>query len=143
MSESLENENWEMSQERQFIENLLCQRFNFFLVIYAAVIAGVLAAGQQQHLRWILFLGTVLTTALAFTVFRADAKLTIILEDHLYKKSDHPAAIIDSAVKQKQWHRRFFSVRRIVGLWTPCFCVLSLFVGWILSLPCIDVIKVK
>ena len=36
--------NWDMSQERAFLENLLSQRFNFFLVFFSLVVAGVLAA---------------------------------------------------------------------------------------------------
>ena len=135
--------NWDMSQERQFIENLLCQRFNFFLVIYAAVIGGALAAGEQAHLCSILCLGTVLTAALAFTIFRADAKLSIILDDHLYKLDGHEAKIINDEIKQKPWYRRFCSARKILGWVIPIFCVLTLLAGFILSLPCIEIVKVK
>lgn len=42
---------WDMSQERAFIENLLGQRFNFFLVFFSLTVAGSVNAKAQIHLQ--------------------------------------------------------------------------------------------
>ena len=70
---------WEFSQERVFIENLFCQRFNFFIVIFSLVIAGAVAANTQLKLDVILWLGFVLCTLVGLTLYRNYVALISIL----------------------------------------------------------------
>lgn len=56
---------WDMSQERMFIENLLCQRFNYFLIFFSLTIAGFSNAKNEWIGETMLILGAVIITMLA------------------------------------------------------------------------------
>lgn len=118
---------WDMSQERVFIEQLLNQRFNFFLTIFTLVIAGAINAKQQLHLQIILCLGLAIEFALASLLARSQEKLDLILRD-LFSDSSHPATIIDARAKPEG------SRRRLVGVWIPRTCCVVLFLAVILAL---------
>ena len=49
----------DLSQEREFMENLLNQRFNFLLVFFSLVIAGALAARSHDQAVLVLQVGAV------------------------------------------------------------------------------------
>lgn len=106
---------WDMSQERAFIEILLNQRFNFFMVFFSVVLAGALNAKVQLYFQIILTLGAVVTASFAVLLTRSQEKLDLILQD-LYSDATHPAAIINKRAKGR-------SRRRLVGIWIPRFCV--------------------
>ncbi len=117
---------WDMSQERVFIEQLLNQRFNFFLVIFSLVIAGCFNAKSQPHLLTILIIGAIGTTLLASALARSQEKLDIILED-LSRDPSHPATIINSRSNARG------SRRRLIGIWIPRLCCLTLITGALLA----------
>lgn len=116
---------WDMSQERAFIENLLGQRVNFFLLLFSLVIAGAISSKNQQHLIIVLVLGAIICWLLALTIFRSQQKLDLIL-DELMKNEEHPVAIIDKKAKG-------ISMRRIIGYIVPISCSISLTIGALLS----------
>jgi hypothetical protein len=90
---------WDLSQERVFMENLFCQRFNFFIVIFSLVIAGAASANTQPKLDAILWLGFVLCTLVALTLYRNYVKLIWILRS-LHKIPEHPVAQAAAHVEQ-------------------------------------------
>ena len=106
---------WDMSQERVFIENLLNQRFSFFLVVFSLVLAGAINAKMQIHLQAVLTLGAIVTTLFAAVLARSQEKLDLILKD-LFSDPSHPAAIIDKRATLGG------SRRRLIGVWIPRFC---------------------
>ena len=106
---------WDMSQERVFIEQVLNQRFNFFLVVFSLVIAGAINSKQQVHLQIILMIGLALELSLASLLARSQEKLDLILDD-LCSDPSHPIAIINSRARPKG------SRRRLVGIWIPRAC---------------------
>jgi len=118
---------WDMSQERAFIENLLGQRFNFFLIFFSLVIAGSVNAKTQTQLQIILGIGSVICFLFAAVLGRSQEKLDIILAD-LFTDESHPATIIDGRAKPCG------SRRRIIGIWIPRLCCAILIIGFILSL---------
>ena len=85
---------WDMSQERAFVENLLNQRFSFFLVFFSLVMAGSLNAKTQVMFDTILGIGSVIGVLFALVLSRTQAKLDLILAD-LFTDKSHPATIID------------------------------------------------
>ena len=113
---------WDMSQERAFIENLLNQRFSFFLVVFSLVLAGGINSKAQLHLELVLTLGALVTTLFALVLARSQEKLDLILDD-LTSDSTHPAAVIDKRAKPGG------SGRRLIGIWIPRLCCLVLIVG--------------
>jgi len=118
---------WDMSQERAFIESLLTQRFNFFLVLFSIVIAGSVNAKTQVQLRIILGIGTVVGVLFASVLGRSQEKLDLILND-LFTDDSHPATIIDKKAKKSG------SRRRLIGVWIPRLCCAVLIVLFALAI---------
>ncbi|MBM4064499.1 MAG: hypothetical protein FJ266_02485 [Planctomycetes bacterium] len=99
---------WDMSQERAFIENLLGQRFNFFLIFFSLVMAGSTNAKTQTQLQIILGIGSVICGLLASVLGRSQEKIDLILQD-LFADESHPAGIIDRRSKQGGSRRRIIA----------------------------------
>ena len=121
-------ESWDLSEERQFMENLFCQRFNFFIVIFSLVIAGAGSANTQLKLVSILWIGFALCLLVALTVYRNFIKLIWILQQ-LHKQEGHPVRVTGEGVKNKYGVRALFGVNPIIGIIIPLGCSLVLLVG--------------
>ncbi len=117
---------WDMSQERAFIENLLGQRFNFFLIFFSLVVAGALNAKSQLHFQIVLTIGGIICGLFAQVLARSQQKLDLILDD-LFQDSTHPARIIDDRAKPKR------GKRKIIGILIPQICVSVLVMGAIFA----------
>ena len=130
---------WDFNDEREFIENLLCQRFNFLLVIYSLFITASATTTQQANLTIILSLGTVLSILVSLTIWRAYIKLKINLQI-LHSLPQHAFEYVQNEVNALGW-KALFGVNPIIGFWAPLFCCISLTLGAILS--CCGVIKVS
>jgi hypothetical protein len=113
---------WDMSQERMFIENLLSQRFGFFLVAFSLVVAGAISCRVQLHLQIVLTLGAIVTFLFARVLGRSQEKLDIILAE-LWADPTHPATIVDKRAREGG------SQRRLIGVWIPWFCYHVLIAG--------------
>jgi len=118
---------WDMSQERAFIENLLGQRFNFFLVFFSLVIAGSVNSKTQLHLQIILGIGATICVLLATTLARSQEKLDLILND-LYSDPSHPVTIINKRAKPSG------SRRKVISSVIPRLCCLLLLAGFVCAL---------
>jgi hypothetical protein len=124
---------WTMSEEREFMENLLNQRFNFFLVVYGAVVVGASEADTTFASTTILSVGAMLLMLLLPTIGRAQVKLDCIIEEIRAKSAarltgdDHPVVVIDERAK---WSKTFpKSRRRLVGFYIPGFCCATIYVA--------------
>lgn len=111
--------NWTMSSERAFLENLLCARFNFFLVIFAAIIAGMIATENLLQVQLVLVSGTALCLLITLTLCRAQFKLDIIFKELRECQPDHPAIKLDNLAGG-------WSMRRLIGYGIPGLCCLFL-----------------
>lgn len=116
---------WDMSQERKFMENLLSQRFNFFLVTFALVVTGAVNCRLQIHLRLVLTIGAFLALGLVAVLWRSQEKLDLILTK-LISDESHPVSIIDKLAIGK-------SRRALIGRVIPAFCCIVLFLGAVLA----------
>ena len=108
---------WDMSQERMFIENLLCQRFNYFLIFFSLTIAGFSNAKNEWIGETMLILGAVIITMLANVLRWNQKKLNIILDD-LYNDESHPAKIIDDMAGKNR--------RKVMGIYIPSICSITI-----------------
>ena len=134
---------WDMSQERVFMEQLLNLRFNFFMVFFAAVMAGAAGAGQQYERSIILFIGMLLSVLFCLLLARAQWKLNLCLTNLTAVEPTHPYCIIDQEANPKKWWwlPPYFSVRRLMGYIIPPICSVMLAVGFVLSM--VGCLKVK
>lgn len=128
-AQSIQIVSWTMSQEREFIENLLCQRFNFFMVFFGLIVAGAFATRSEPLFCSILWVGAFVSLLLATTLFRAQMKLDFILEGFFKNHPDHPATIVHEACKDEL----LGSARRVIGYGIPLLCTVLLFLGAFLA----------
>jgi hypothetical protein len=120
---NLHSSSWDMSQERAFIENLLSQRFNYFMLFYSITIAGFVGAKNPIYAQIILTIGAIITALFASVLKRSQQKLDIILED-LFNDENHPAKIIDKIAGGSKGSRR-----RYIGVLIPTICYWTLTIG--------------
>lgn len=123
--------NWTMSDERAFMENLLCSRFNFFLVFVSLIIAGAVSTENPVHFKIVLVFGALISLPLAGTIWRTQRKLNIALNDYLFRESDHPAKKLKDACNKK---KGMPSMRNWIGYWIPLACCTLLVIGAVLAL---------
>lgn len=122
---------WDFHQEREFMENLLCTRFNFLLIVYSLFLAAAAATQSQTNMIIILYLGSFLTFLISITIWRCYVKLNIVFV-FLHNLPDHPFELIRNEIN-KLGIFGITGVNLIIGLWIPLFCVLSLLCGAILA----------
>ena len=60
----MNNEDWSLSKEREFIENLFCKTFNFFVLFFSIVFAGALHVKSNVK-TFVLSIGVVMCILLA------------------------------------------------------------------------------
>ena len=111
-----------MSDERKFIENLVGQRFNFFIVFFSLIVGGVLSTKNQAIVEIILTVGALIGWMITYTLVVAHIKLERIL---LKLDRNHPYWIIQEEVGK--------TGRKWIGIWIPVFCSAILTMGMILS----------
>jgi|GEM_PF-637787 len=122
-----ENYQWNFSQEREFVENLFCQRINFLLIIYAVFITAASCASSQMILFTVLSLGTVLCLLVWFPIRRAYVKLDVNFII-LHNLPQHPFEFIRT--EMTGWrHKPVLNVNWIIGNVVPWFCILTLAAG--------------
>ena len=73
-------DNWDLNQERVFLEGLLQQRFNFFIIVFSLIAVGGTSANSLSELNWVLTVGFVLSLLLALAVYRVFTKVDTVLE---------------------------------------------------------------
>lgn len=113
------------------MENLFCQRFNFFVVIFSLVIAGAASANTQTKLCAILCVGFVLCLLVGLTVYRNYVKLIWILRQ-LHATPGHPVSQSGVAMRSRG-RKALFGVNWIIGIVIPCACTGLLLIGAILA----------
>ncbi len=126
-----EHYGWDLNDEREFMENLFCQRFNFLLVVYSLFITAAASTSSQKTLTIILLLGAVLTLLVSMTIWRAYVKLIVNLRI-LHHMPNHAFQFIQTETDALGW-RGLFGVNSIIGFWVPAFCTVSLAYGAILA----------
>jgi hypothetical protein len=114
-------ESWGFPQEREFIENLLCQRFNFFLVFFGLVVAGAIACKEQLYLQILLWFGASIAFLISLTIAGLQWKLGVIL-DKIYLDRDSPIGFFYHNVCK-------LHISCIIGYLIPGICTLSLLFG--------------
>jgi hypothetical protein len=123
---------WDINQERMFVENLLAQRFNFFLVTFSLVLGGAASANSQLKLQLLLLCGLILCLLMWATVYRIYVKVDVTLK-MCYEHEDKFLYEIAKRTKQ-QGIIAFVGVNSLVGVWIPLSCVLIIVVALVLSL---------
>lgn len=118
------------SQEREFMENLLCQRFNFFLVSFSLFLAAAFASDTTHGRTAVLLAGLLVTILIGITIYRVHRKHHWIMQQ-LYHTEGHPAYLVNEAMK-KIGVVNLGSVSVLVGIIIPLACVATIAVlAWL------------
>ncbi len=123
--------NWDLSQERKFMEDLVQQRFNFLLVVYSLVIAGAVRTESEIELEILLTIGSVICSLLALTVYHAHIKLDVLLK-MLHEDESHPVHIVSKKIDSLGC-KALFGVTWIIGIVVPILCTATLIIGSLLT----------
>ena len=122
---------WNLSQERQFQEDLMYRGFHFFILFFSLAIGGAITARSQQHLCVLLTIGALVSLAMFLPIYRARVKLLVILRI-LHRIDKHPVAEVGKLLEESGiWST--YSVVHLIGLWIPLACCLMISLAAILS----------
>ncbi|GEM_PF-1689559 len=122
---------WDINQERVYLETLLNQRFNFYLVIFALIIGGSASANSPQKSTLILVSGLILCLLMWATVYRIHVKLDIVLK-MCYSHEGYFLKEIANRTKSKGIVG-LITVNSLIGIWIPLVCTLVIFIALLLS----------
>ena len=124
-------DDWSMSDEREFIENLFNQRLNFYIVVYSLVITGTLVAKQDQDRVYVLLIGIFLCFVLGLSMYRSCHKLLLILK-LLHRTKQHPVRRSGRLARRYDWPLSV-SINHVTGIWLPLATVLFL-IAWLVNI---------
>ncbi|WP_298519539.1 hypothetical protein [uncultured Kordia sp.] len=121
------NTDWTFYTEREFIETLLANRFNFLIVIYSLFITAFATIEGKENKLIILILGLVITILISITIYRVYTKLMINLKI-LYKLGDnHVFPIIKKELEGKR--RNIGNVNQYIAIVIPLLFIISFILG--------------
>ena len=125
---NMPKDEWNLSKEREFMENLLCKRFNFFLLFFSIVSAGAIQTAIEDYFiisMAILLVGGVILWLLASVLKRGQDKFEIIFG--LLDKN-HPAIIVDNMTPKNKSRRKY------IGIHIPQCCCLIITLFFVIEL---------
>jgi len=127
---------WSYFSEREFVENLVSQRFNYFIVAYSIFITASATVNEVKSLIIILSLGILVLSFIGFTIYRTHVWLDIVFKIlHNLPEKVHLFEMIREEQKKSIWIKRHHgSVNKMIGIYIPLFCCLTLIIGLILVL---------
>lgn len=134
------NNRWNFMQEREYVENLFCQRINFLILSFSLFVTAFASLDAKPGVQIIILLvGFIVTIPLSIIAVRAYKKLDIHLKITFNLEEDtNPMTIVDKMVKNG-FHGKskidgfmeshlFDRYNRLVGLFLPkIICFLYLF----------------
>lgn len=120
-----------LRDERNHMEGLLNQRFNFFIVIFGLIAASIPLVKTLHQLQLLLAVGLLFELSLMLLIGRAQLRLKINL-DLLREFPDEPTEKIRQLASRKTFFDRLnpfrYSVVRLMGYWLPIGLTSMLFV---------------
>jgi hypothetical protein len=123
---SVKPASWTMSEEREFIEGIVVERFNFFLLFFTLIISGAVGVKSINTLRAILLVGAIVSWMISWTLGVANRKLNWILNKLKAEEPDHPFCTTERAVGA--------TGRNFIGYYIPFVCSLALTAAFIFAL---------
>ncbi len=125
MEEQNDRNRRELIEERAFIENILNQRFNFFIIFLSLIANAAIMANKTKYFIPILIFGVIICSLLSLPIIRAQKKLDIYLGEF---PNDHPVITVNEKANRGVFG---FSARRIIGYAIPLIALIFL-IGWLL-----------
>ena len=118
----------ELYEERRHLENLLNARFNFFLIIFAVILASLFSIKTINQLRIIIISGAIIETLLAIVIARAQVKLSFFLCE-IRKNKNHAESKADIYANASHNPFTWGSRNKIIGYYIPLMISISLIIS--------------
>jgi hypothetical protein len=115
---------WSFYLEREFIENLMANRFNCLLVMYSLFITAFVGASNARIKVIILILGLIITLLVSLTIYRVYVKLIILLKFLHDLEENDVVPFVDREVDAMKYFA-FFGVNRFIAIIIPCIFIFS------------------
>jgi hypothetical protein len=122
---SLDVSGWNLSQEREFLENLYVGRFNYFLIVFSLFVMAGFANNFKSFKSIVFYAGVVLLFMVWLLLYRAykkhDRMLRLIFSD----LKDHPAHKFENLMQLEGYNPKY-KVSKFMGIYIPWFCIIFL-----------------
>lgn len=113
---------WDMSQERQFMETLMNQRFNFFVAFVGLILVAAVNSHDDTYFKVILWIGFIFAALLSYSILRSFVKLNTAFEYLKNLGEKHPMAHVDSKHNKGQkmkWPFAKWRAKHLIGWVIP------------------------
>lgn len=135
---SLDVSGWNLSREREFVENLYVGRFNYFLIVFSLFVTAGFVNNYESLKSVVFYAGAVLLFLVWLLLYRAYKKHDRILRLIFRDMEKHPAHQIEKLM-QLEGYRPKYRVSKLMGVYIPWVCIGFLVLSGILVN--IDVLK--
>lgn len=123
--ESLDTFGWNLSDEREFMENLYVGRFNYFLVVFSLFITAGFANNFSNFKSIVFYVGAFILFLIWLLLYRGYKKHDLIMRIIFNDKKDHPVAKIEDILKIEGYKPRY-RVSKLMGIYIPWICIIFL-----------------
>lgn len=119
---------WDIYSERSFIENLFCQRINYFILAYSLVITAASMLFSNLPLFCIsLIFGIIILSFLWSSLCRAHIKLDVLIRMiHNLPQEDNVFSLYQNEVRSL-YRFKDVKINKMLAHWLPFTCLSSLF----------------
>jgi len=104
---------WDIAQESAFMETLMNQRFNFFLIFVGLILNAAVNSQDDRYFKGILLIGSIIAAMLAVPILRSHRKMDTIFKYLQREDPVHPLSYVDAQ------HRSWWSARWLLGWGIP------------------------
>jgi len=126
------NSSWNLYSEREFLENILSQRINFVIAVFALFVTAAATVKAVDGFRVILGTGAFLLIVLFATTYRVYQRLKIVLK-MLYKvDSKEVLRFVEQEAKELGW-KKLGPMIWWIYVFIPLLCTLIFLLGLALS----------
>lgn len=126
--------NWNLFSEREFMEDLFCQRFNYFLLSFSIILTAISLLSAREKIT-VLICGILILTLTWYTIYRAYVKMDFCLKmlrlvsrdrDGLFNMTDEEMTEQGKSCSITAVANRFSGVNKIIAVYIPLLCVVTL-----------------
>ena len=126
-----ENLDWTFYSEREFVETLFSNRFNYLLLVYSLFVTAFATIDGRVNKLIILSLGLLIVFLISLTIYRAYVKLIINLKILHSLPKKHVFPIMSKETKSKG-KSALGNVNPIIGVVIPIVFIISFVVAILL-----------
>ena len=119
---------WNMSDERAFMENLFVSRFNSFLVVFSLFVTAGFVNNFTTLRSFVFFAGALILVVVWLSLYRAYVKYDRIIK-LLSGMTDHPISQINELLEHEGKNTKSYRASFVMGVVTPALCVAALIIA--------------